>query len=150
MSSRRRIRRSTSRPAGEPPRRGRSVRAARRRGAGDAQGARVGLDQGREDLDDRGLAGAVGAEQGEDRPLGDVEIDAVEDDVRAERLAQAGGQDRRSHGGHGRHGRRMTTLPTVVRARTSTVSVDGWGASAASSALCTLPAVERTSSLHRA
>ena len=42
--------------------------------------AGVGADQGREDLDDGGLAGAVGAEQREDRSLGDVQVDAVEHD----------------------------------------------------------------------
>ena len=57
--------------------------------AGDGQLAGVGADQRREDLDHRGLAGAVGAEQGEDRPLGDVEVDVVEHEVVAERLAQA-------------------------------------------------------------
>ena len=62
--------------------------------AGDAQLAGVGADQRREDLDDRGLAGAVGPEQGEDGALGDVEVDAVEHDVVAERLAQAGRGDR--------------------------------------------------------
>ena len=52
--------------------------------------AGVGVDQRREDLHGRGLAGAVRAEQGEDRALGDVEVDAVEYDRVAERLAQAG------------------------------------------------------------
>ena len=58
--------------------------------------AAVGADQGREDLDDRGLAGAVGAEQREDRALGDVEVDAVEHEVVAVGLAQAGRCDRGS------------------------------------------------------
>jgi hypothetical protein len=43
-------------------------------------------------------------------------------------------------------GRRTTTLPAVVRARTSTVSADESGASEASSSLRTLPAAARTSS----
>ena len=62
--------------------------------AGDAELAAVGADQGREDLDDRGLAGAVRAEQREDRALGDVEVDAVEHEVVAVGLAQAGRRDR--------------------------------------------------------
>ena len=44
------------------------------------------------------------------------------------------------------HGLRMTTSPAVVRARTSTDSADGSGASAASSSLWTRPAAARTSS----
>ena len=63
--------------------------------AGDAHRAAVGADQGREDLDDRRLARAVGAEQREDRPLGDLEIDAVEHEVLAEGLAEPGRGDRR-------------------------------------------------------
>jgi hypothetical protein len=59
-----------------------------------AHRAGVGGDQGREDLDDRGLAGAVGAEQREDRSLGDVQIDAFEHDVVAVGLAQADRRDR--------------------------------------------------------
>ena len=52
--------------------------------------------QRRQDLDGRRLAGAVRAEQGEDRALGDVEVDAVEDDLLAVGLAQADGADGRS------------------------------------------------------
>ena len=47
-------------------------------------------DQRRQDVHHRGLAGAVGAEEREDRPLGDVEVDAVEHELVAVRLAQAG------------------------------------------------------------
>ena len=50
--------------------------------AGDLDLAAVGGDQGRQDADHRRLARTVGAEQGEDGALGDVEVDAVEDDVR--------------------------------------------------------------------
>jgi hypothetical protein len=53
----------------------------------DAAGGRVGRDEGGEDLDGGGLAGAVRAEQGEDRPLGHGQIDTVEHDLLAVRLA---------------------------------------------------------------
>jgi hypothetical protein len=42
-----------------------------------------------------GLAGAVGAEQREDRSFGDLQVDAVERTRVAKRLAQAGRRDRR-------------------------------------------------------
>jgi hypothetical protein len=61
--------------------------------AGYAHDAGVSADQRREDVDDGGLAGAVGAEQREDRSLGDAQIDAVEHEVLAVGLAQAGGHD---------------------------------------------------------
>ena len=44
------------------------------------------------------LPAPFGPEQSEDRPLGDLEVDAVEDDLLAVRLAQPGGAD----GGRGR------------------------------------------------
>ena len=68
--------------------------------ARDPNLAGVGADQGREDVDDGGLAGAVGAEQREDRSLGDVEVDAVEHEVLAVGLAQAGRRDRRLRACH--------------------------------------------------
>jgi hypothetical protein len=109
--------------------------------AADAHDAGIGADEGREDLDDGGLAGAVGAEQREDRSLGHVEVDAVEHELIAVGLAQVavtiadrGGVMSFSSGSQGR---RTTTSPTEVRARTSTVVSDVSGASAASSALCT-------------
>ena len=52
--------------------------------ATDGYLARVGADQGGQDLHHGGLAGAVGAEQREDRPLGDLQVDAVENDLVAE------------------------------------------------------------------
>jgi len=45
----------------------------------DGGGAAVGLEEGREDPDERGLPGAVGAEQREDGPARHVEFDAPED-----------------------------------------------------------------------
>jgi hypothetical protein len=62
--------------------------------SGDRDGAGVGGDQGGEDVDGGRLAGAVRAEQGEDGALGNVQVDAVEHDLVAEGLAQAGGRDR--------------------------------------------------------
>ena len=63
--------------------------------AGDPHLARVGADQRGQDLHGRRLAGAVGAEQREDRALGDAQVDAVEHDRVAERLAQPGRLQRR-------------------------------------------------------
>ena len=55
-----------------------------------------------EDVDGRRLAGAVRAEQGEDRPFRHGQVEAVEDDVVAEGLAEPGGRDGRGDGsGHG-------------------------------------------------
>ena len=108
--------------------------------AGDAQRAGVGGDQRREDLDDRRLAGAVGAEQREDRALGDVEVDAVEHERGRRRLAQSERDDREA-------GRIMPppdrdVADAIVRARTSTFSSVAPGASAAPRACCrTRPAV---------
>ena len=70
--------------------------------ARDTHLAAVEPDQGGQDLHGGGLPGAVGAEQGEDRSLGDVQVDAVEHDLVAEGLAQPGGRDRgsRCRGGH--------------------------------------------------
>jgi hypothetical protein len=70
----------------------------------DRRGAAVGADQGGQDLDRGGLAGAVGAEQGENRSPRHVQVDAVEDYVVTERLAQPGRHDGRMErrgGGHG-------------------------------------------------
>ena len=65
------------------------VRLSRRVVAGDAHLSGVGLDQGRQDVHRRGLAGAVRPEQGEDRAGGDAQVDTVERDRVAERLAEA-------------------------------------------------------------
>jgi hypothetical protein len=61
----------------------------------DADRARVRANQRGKDLDHRGLAGPVGAEQREDRALGYVQVDAVEHHLPAVRPAQAGHHDRR-------------------------------------------------------
>ena len=58
--------------------------------AGDAGLAAVGGEQRGQDVDHGRLAGAVGPEQGEDRALGDLEVDAVEHDRVAEGLAEPG------------------------------------------------------------
>ncbi len=49
-------------------------------------------DQGGEDPDHRGLAGAVRTEEGEDRPLGDRQVDAVEHHRLVKGLAHPGGE----------------------------------------------------------
>ena len=62
---------------------------------GDPDLAGVGADQGGQDLNRGRLAGAVGTEQGEDRSVGDGQVDAVEHYLVAVRLPQAGHHDRR-------------------------------------------------------
>ena len=61
--------------------------------AGDVRGAGVGLQQRGQDADGRGLAGAVGAEEGEHLARCDVEVDAVEHGEVAVGLAQPPGDD---------------------------------------------------------
>ena len=56
--------------------------------------AGVGSEHRGEHVDGRRLAGAVRAEQGEDRSRGDLEVDPVEHDVVAVGLAKAGGPNR--------------------------------------------------------
>src|SRR5581483_7281700 len=57
----------------------------------------IGGNQGGQDAHDRGLAGAVGTEQGEDRALRDGEVNPVKHAVLAKRLADSGGDDRGRH-----------------------------------------------------
>jgi hypothetical protein len=87
---------------GDPDHVAHRVGLARHVVTGDAGIATVGADQRGQDLHRRRLAGTVWTEQGEDRPLGDVQVDAVERRLLAERLAQAGCLQRRSNdrGGH--------------------------------------------------
>ena len=65
--------------------------------AGHADRARIGGKQGGQDPDGCGLAGTVRAEQREDRALGDVQVDAVEDQMIAVGLPHPSGD----HGGSG-------------------------------------------------
>ena len=65
------------------------------RAAGHADAAPVGRDDPRHDLDQRGLAGAVLAEQGVDLAGSHVQVQVTQDDRVAIRLAQA------AHGEHG-------------------------------------------------
>ena len=67
--------------AGDADRGADGVGLARDVVAGDACLARIGLDQRREDVHGRGLAGAVRPEQGEDRAGLHAEVDAVKRDV---------------------------------------------------------------------
>jgi hypothetical protein len=118
--------------------------------AGDPHLAAVGGDERGEDLDRRGLARPIRAEQGEDGSFRDLQVDAVEHDVIAERLAQADGLEGRPHRS-GRHAsppvepavrgdeRRTAMSPKELRARTSTVASPGSLPSAAFRSLRTLP-----------
>src|SRR4029450_4536434 len=116
--------------------------------AADGHLAGVGTDQGGQDLDHGGLAGPVGPQQREDRPLGDLEIDAAEDDLVAEGLAQSGDRDRGPTDGTGHvwsfpgsaaTERLMVMAPKEVRAGTSTARAAGAGRSVGPRSLWTLP-----------
>ena len=72
----------------------------RRRPAMDADRPGVGAEHAGEDLDERRLAGAVGAEQGVDLARCDRHVDGAQGDDRAERLGDGGGLQQRD--GHGR------------------------------------------------
>src|SRR6202022_2785040 len=73
--------------------------------ARNAHLASVMPEQCRQDLDRGRLAGTVRTEQGEDRPLGHIQVDAVEDSLAPERLAQPPGFDRQTGTSGGRTGR---------------------------------------------
>src|SRR5581483_8371068 len=61
---------------------------------GDAYRPAVGLQQRGQHVDRRCLARPIRAEQGKDRARTNIQIDAVEDGLATEGLAQAGGRDR--------------------------------------------------------
>jgi hypothetical protein len=63
----------------------------------DAQGARVGLDEGGDGADEGGLAGAVGPEHGEDHTLLRGQLQPVERELLAESLDHTGGFDHVRH-----------------------------------------------------
>jgi hypothetical protein len=65
---------------------------------GDPHVAAVEADQRRQDLHRGGLAGAVGAEQREDRPAGNMQVDAVQHHLIPERLPQPDRRDGRLDG----------------------------------------------------
>ena len=62
---------------------------------GDLRAPGVGLQQGAQDPDDGGLAGAVGPEQPEDGALGDGEVDPAERGGLPEALDEPLDDDRR-------------------------------------------------------
>ncbi|GAA3033206.1 hypothetical protein GCM10020000_07950 [Streptomyces olivoverticillatus] len=62
---------------------------------GDGHLALVRVVDAREHLDEGGLSGAVGAEQGQDAAVVDVEVDAVQRERAAELLAEAADADER-------------------------------------------------------
>src|SRR2546426_2048588 len=64
----------------------------------DTRRAARGCEEGREQVNDGGLTGAVGPEQAEERPVADLEVEPIERAERAELLAEAAGVDR--GGGH--------------------------------------------------
>ena len=66
--------------------------------AADLDRARVGALEAGDQPQRRRLAAAAGAEQGADRPLGDVEVEAVDGDDVAERFAQAAQAQARGSG----------------------------------------------------
>src|SRR6185437_13246150 len=110
-----------------------------------------GADQGGQDVHHGGFPGAVRAEQREDRPLGDGEVDVIEHYLVAKRLPQPGDRNRGQGGGHGGHlssfqERRITMSPYLVRALTSTVWSEGPGPSDESSWLWIRPNCVWTSS----
>jgi hypothetical protein len=69
--------------------------------APDPDLAPVGPDERGQDVHGGGLAGPVGAEQHDDRSLGGLQVDAVQHELVAERLAQPGRPDRRLGWGDG-------------------------------------------------
>ncbi len=74
---------------------------------GDADLPGVGREQCGDDVDHRGLAGAVGPEECVDTPLRDLEVDALEHFVVAEALVEAGNRYR-CVSGHAQHGEGLT------------------------------------------
>jgi len=64
----------------------------------DADPPRVRADQRRQDAHHRRLAGAVRAQQGEDRALLDRQVEAVQHELVAETPAQSAHRDRAAHG----------------------------------------------------
>ena len=91
----------------EPGVEGGRRRPERERDTGDlGDGARIRLVVAGEDLDDRGLAGSVLADEGVDLPDADVQVDVVEGPLSREGLAQPDDAQRgmigcaRAHGGH--------------------------------------------------
>ena len=70
--------------------------------AGDAQEAAAGSGEAREGAEERRLAGAVGAEKGEDASPAELEVEASNDGSSTKPLGQARGADGRVGGGHAR------------------------------------------------
>ena len=109
--------------------------------------ARVRREERREDVDRRRLAGTVRPQQGEDRARSDVEVDPVEDDAVAERLAQAadpdGGDRQRGAARSSPHPPGGTTGATPQMSRSSTV---GWRAARATMSNSSAGTFSRSSS----
>src|SRR6185436_17428171 len=91
----------------------RELRDPRRILAEYLDGACVGLQEARDDREQRGLAGAVGSEQAEHRLGGNVERHAVERELRAEALGETRDADGCAH-------RRLTDRAARTCARRAT------------------------------
>src|SRR5262249_24446790 len=72
-------------------------------GAREGDGAAVGRVDARHHVEQRGLAGSVGADQPDDLALGDRKVDAVERDEAAEAARQCCAGKQRRHGDLGLH-----------------------------------------------
>ena len=86
----------------------------------DGRRPRVGLEQRGQDLHDRGLAGTVGAEQGEDAAPRHVEVHAAQHAQLVVRLLQALNTDR-CVGGHCCSPRSASSIALVRRARSLSI-----------------------------
>ena len=78
----------------------RSRRGIRDVGAVEGDAPRVGAIDAGDDVEERGLAGAVRADQAEDLVRRDGEIEPVERHHAAEVLGQAAGFEQHAHGRH--------------------------------------------------
>ena len=94
---------------------------------GDLYVATVGADQRGQDPHRGGLAGTVGSEQREDRPLGDMQIDAVEHHLLAKRLLQPGCHDR-PLGSGGSHAPSFSMSVALVATTSPSMHVVGFTA----------------------
>ena len=81
--------------AGDADGRAHALRVRPQVGTADLDLAGVRREERRQDLDGRRLAGAVGTQQGEHRARRDLDVDPVEDEELAVRLAETGDLDGR-------------------------------------------------------
>src|SRR5258705_1854551 len=114
--------------------------------SGDGHGPGVRSDEGGEDVNDGGLAGAVRSEQGKHGARSDIEVDAVEDGLLAVGLAQSGGADSAGHADASFRGalvaRWMMTSPQFARRCNSTDRPMAAASASGVSSLRTAPRAE--------